>query len=101
MSVTDCSCSGGTAALDAATDSPAKVAVASRPTDNQRFVNLDRMTVIKMSLKKEISPYQRTMTHAGCSNGNAINPTAAAAAIKSGLLTFHRNRTPRDARPMR
>ena len=40
------------------------------------------------------------MTHAGQKSGKAMRPTIAAAAIKSGLLTFQRNKTTKDIKPM-
>ena len=39
-----------------------------------------------------------TNTHAGCSRGNATNPTMAVAATSTGLLIFHRNSTIKLAR---
>jgi hypothetical protein len=34
-----------------------------------------------------------TMTHVGCSSGNAMRPTTAVAAMSSGLFTFQRNKS--------
>jgi hypothetical protein len=41
-----------------------------------------------------------TMTQPGCSSGKAIRPTTAVAAMRSGLLTFQRNKTVTEATPM-
>src|SRR5437899_171206 len=40
-----------------------------------------------------------TKTHVGFSSGNAITPMSAVTAIRTGLLTLQRNRTPRLASP--
>src|SRR5438093_870731 len=40
-----------------------------------------------------------TKTHGGFSSGNAITPMSAVTAIRTGLLTLQRNRTPRLASP--
>src|SRR6266851_3162892 len=55
--------------------------------------------------KHHLSPVHVTsylsMTQSGCSSGKAIRPTTAVAAMRSGLLTFQRNKTASEATPMR
>src|SRR5215813_10918954 len=55
-----------------------------------------------MLARLRISPMSYlTITHAGCSSGNAMRPTTAVTAMSSGLFTFQRNRTASDATAMR
>lgn len=41
------------------------------------------------------------MTQVGCSSGYAIRPTAAVAAIRSGLTIFQRNRMASEINPIK
>ena len=50
---------------------------------------LARLRILRMSYL--------TITHVGCSSGNAMRPTTAVTAMSSGLFTFQRNRTASDA----
>src|SRR5215510_11041112 len=42
-----------------------------------------------------------TITHVGCSSGNAMRPITAVTAMRTGLFTFQRKRAASDATAMR